>query len=593
MTSPTNEKRRRFLATQSSWLLALWASPVVSLATSRLVAQTTPPPAAKVPQDPTLELLWARANLLLAQLAQGLSYNGRSRDSVSRRNPATLRPILTDLTNYSAIITNRVATLASIIAVEDSRYSELNDSANMAQQQRQSLDNETSTLSAQYNDLNSKMADLDRLVREAADALHTASVAFQTAVRTAAKAPCGFIDVIKAAGAIVAIAQGAMNALPALATAFEQLEAGGTGLENLKLISKTLEPVGGDFTRINEGYAKIMSYLDSNSKGAMLVVSPDDLAARVQDVMSEIDKTNVSFADRESFKDAIRHYMNTVQMRNLAILELDADALKIVANETESRNLLMREKQLRDAANNAVQADLKQLAIALGDLNRNFLRQVRDFLWTADRAVDYYALRHYVPDSNLRTDDVAQIANAVGNVLLSVEGALNELPGTPELFPTSPQIPFVIEIRPNPSQRRSMSRGSLLIALDPFVHRPQGYPRAVAVFANAIQVVIDGLPRYSGYLTHLGPSRFASASGAKISFRTSPETRKISEHQLSLGNGLATLSTAGLVGDSTDEYLGLSPFSDWLLEIDASSNWHRFSRARSIGFTFFGTMRTA
>ena len=122
--------------------------------------------------------------------------------------------------------------------------------------------------------------------------------------------------------------------------------------------------------------------------------------------------------------------------------------------------------------------------------------------------------------------------------------------------------------------------------------KPPSYLDTYRIFAHKIQISIPGVDKYSGELTHLGPSRFETIdlSAGIREFVVSPaRSMKITERPVSLGNVRKVDVDPTLGG----QYLGLSPFSDWLLRIDEpGASVIRAKPPTCINLEFFGTFRT-
>jgi hypothetical protein len=534
--------------------------------------------------------VWARAETLLEQIAHGLSYVGQTRDTVIRRNPQFLQSPLDQLSQYGKIISDRISTVSVIVENADTRFNQLTDCANMASSQSQTISGEIKSLTDQWNKSNAMLPQLDAMVRERAEDLENAQNSFRQAILAAANGGCaGFVDLLKITAAIVAVYQGFVEALPALAATADQVESGGQSLDNLSKIAKVLKPVAGDFKSIVDGYQTIKGFIDSDSKGALLVINQKDLADRVDDVLKAIDATPDAPAEAKSqLKTAVRDYLAAVKARNDAIVLMDNIATKIDADTVAVADLSRQEANFRDAAQAAVAPQQESLLTVLKALERSYLKQVRDFLWQADRAVDYFALRTYSPDPLLGADELAKLADAAGNVILSVQAEVNKL-GAPERFPVDGDSGYSIRVDLSPVQQASLARGSLLLSLDPRSDGPKAYPYGCCVFADSVKVTVDGADQFTGRLTHLGACRFTKTPTEQIAFRLSPETRTITQENMDLGTG----NQAGAESaNGVAQYVGLSPFSDWLLEFDDLANSKWLDTAKFIIMEFTGTMRT-
>lgn len=560
---------------------------------SALTAPATVPVAVTPHQARYIDI-GTRSLGLLAQMARGLSYGGKSRDAVSRRNPLSLQVTVSQLATYLAIIASRADRFASDVVQADQRYQELTDSVSAAQGRRFARTAEITALTSAWNEINKKLSTLDQFVRDGNIALDKAQLDFQTAVIAATSQGCGFLDIVKAVAAIVAIANGIAAAAPALASAVSKLESGGFGFDNLREVSKILQPVNGNMQDIVDGYNKIRPYLDSAGRGALVVIPTDSLDAHVDDVMKSIDAVNgAPLSARLAFKQAIRTYVDAAQARNNAILTMDNIASKVRADLIEIKSLKSQEDRLSDVATGAYRPEAREIAASLRIIQRSFLRQLRDFLWDTNRSIDYYTLRPYAPDPLLSTADAANIVRAIGNSTVSLESFLNNLPGNPEVFPIRGIGPFRLRFVLGAQELKSLASGRLLISARPTLHRPSAYERAYVVFASDIQVSIDGVSIFSGYLTHLGLSRFESRPGAAIEFRTATEVRRLTEQKLGLGVGTNALAGGAWSAAPSEAYLGLSPYSDWLIEIDRPSQIRVLAMAKFIDLDFWGQMRSA
>ena len=217
-------------------------------------------------------------------------------------------------------------------------------------------------------------------------------------------------------------------------------------------------------------------------------------------------------------------------------------------------------------------------------VNRNALRKLRDNLWLAQRAFDYSALRAYVPDADMSSVDHALLANALFNTRAELSTHLTLAAGPAQVFPVSNAQRFIIRVPlAGDLLRQLQENGTIFVSLRPLLDHPKGYERAAEVYANTIRVRIGGLRSFDGYLTHLRASRFRRQSGDLIQYHLTPSVWKI-------GADVPIMVGTDDVAPNGQRYLGLSPFSDWMLSVSNSENISR--RAAVIEFEFTGTMRT-
>ena len=584
--------RRAILATVAGLPAAAAAARVfVSRAMAADTIGTSSTLLASLPPASLSELdgVWARAVSLTAQLDRGLAYNGQSRSYVIRRNALRLPDPVKQLVEYGTTIADRLGTISAAASDAQARHDEFVDSADKARSSGQRLSDLRKSVQAEWNTANAALQALDLNVRSHEAALDQAQADFKQAVLNSTAPQCGFAEIIKCVKLAVAVYTGGVALVAAGADAVSQLETGGLQFENLKVVAKTLEPTGAKLDDISKSYDAVKPFLGSDGTGGLIVIEKENLQRHVDATLKAIDDVSgAGPGDKLAFKDAVTDFVSAVQVKNEQILKMDGMAVRVMQLSAAITDLHNHETRLRDASQLAFKADLADLARSLNAVYYSYLRQVRDFVWESERAVDYSSLQAYAPTDGLNSNDIASVAAVAGALVTTLQSRLNAAPGYPERFPQQGDDPFSIRVTLSPVQQKALLTGGLVLRLLPS-HRPPSYGNAYWVFGERIKVRLSNIDHFQAVLTHMGASRFEKSPNDEIEFTVASRPMRITENWADLGSS-PTLPPGAANSDA--EYLGLSPFSDWLLQIRNPDTIPGIEALEFVELEFQGTLRT-
>lgn len=529
-----------------------------------------------------LQALSKRCTVLLIKLAHGMPYISEARNQVPRRMPLADKAALQILIdNLKSVGTSATVALAATAAEMADTVALQNTAQNLASRLEKNRQ-EYSAANDAWTQLNVGIPVLNAEVQAQRVSLLKAEATFQAAIIAAVSPNCNFASLVSVIGAIVSIADGGATLIPALNTVASQLSSGGGSLINLKEVIKKFEVVSKDINSIAEGFKRIRDYLDNDSKGALLVIKEQDLINHLEAAIKSIQETHgPSDLDKQGMTYAVRAYAAVCQARNSVLMALDATAIKVSSLQGEYVELEQQYNKLQDALNNGQLVKTRELGISLRILKLSLMKDLRDYLWSVERAADYYMLRSYVVDVNLTTDEPANLFAAISSTINKLETYRNGLPGKAPSFPVSVNAPYTCRIALTSDQGKAIDKGApLLLVLQPELNAPPFYKTARCVYAEKVRVTIDGRPTFKGVLRHLGPNRFLTLDNRRRDFLTVPGAWAITQDEADLGAG--------------DDFLGLSPYSDWQLEIEPR-RWPQwaFSHPQFVELTFSGQYRLA
>jgi hypothetical protein len=537
--------------------------------------------------DPEFGIIAARALTLNAQIEKGLAYTGRPRSFVIRRNPRHMIEPVSELVQIGGLIAKRSANIAAILADATRRRDELANSADLAKVRADQDQNLLIQLSKTWNTSNDQLKQLDQDVRDRASALERAEGVFQQAILDALAPKCGFKELLTCIGAIAAVYAAGIGIAGAAEDAIKLAEADGLAFDNMRAAAKIIVSVEKDAVSISNGYDKIKELLDGDGRGALLVVDASGLDHHLDVTLKAIEAVKgASPEEKLALQNAVIDFVGATKARNQAILRMDEVAVKAMALNAELNGLRAEEARLRSASQSAIPPDLVNVNRSLKIVLRRFVREVRDFIWEAERAVDYYTLRPYNVTPGLNSDDIGTVGGAAGDLILAIENYISGLPGEDERFPVVGDHGFALQVELTDVQRASLRKGKLLVSFYP-ADLPHSYARARAVFADVLTVTIDGVPVFFGSLEHLGESRFTTVDDVVVAFLLQPSTFRLTHNPIQLGSLPANWD--GEIENA--DYLGLSPFSDWLIQLDDPDSLNGLAKAKSLTFTFSGKLR--
>jgi hypothetical protein len=288
---------------------------------------------------------------------------------------------------------------------------------------------------------------------------------------------------------------------------------------------------------------------------------------------SDVDKSPVSDDLKTSFKSEVKKYYDLTQTRNNKLGEMDTLYQRISDLQDQIDQRKSEQLQLQHLKASNADPDLNQYVAMLTAMSGAYLEQMRVLVWQEAGALWLWSLQQ--PPSSARLDGITftDLAFAHGIIQGAFTGRQSLAPGNAEPF-TGQTASF-----PLPSGAVTGLQKDGRIALN--LERVQFPSTWYAIYATSVEVRVQGIQSFSATLTHPGRGFFESAgpSDPPQTFSMSPRT------------STATSQSPADLGAQQGVYVGMSPFTQWLLAftLPGASALHTVTQ---IDLIFSGTHRT-
>jgi hypothetical protein len=364
-----------------------------------------------------------------------------------------------------------------------------------------------------------------------------------------------FTSVLKAMPSLILMGVDAYHATKGI---FDVVGYVGEASATFKGLTEKIEVVGKAVGGLKSKMASIEKFNAPETPDRYkLVMDRDEFDSMMKDFV-------VQFPEAQDYERQMHAYMDVIQSRNQKVMEYDSLALKEADLDAQIVQKQSEIARVKDAWAREVDPGAPALRSFMYDLYVGVKARILDYLYQENQAFNYWALMRGgfdVADNSiaelaiLHTDlqgDIIDLMNARGKPIQpfrNIEIVLKEsdMPAAFELFRTSGRLSFSVP------------------ATDP---RFLGLAQAIA---TRFAVAVPGARTQNGtlysLLRHNGRATFMTVDGREQVFSHSQVTA-LYTYKISSGEYVA----GGNLGGEKDEYIGLSPFASWTLELPEMVN---------------------
>lgn len=493
--------------------------------------------------------LHARAETLLAQLNNGLDYYGYPQDHVP----------LVSLRYYQAQISSM---LALGIGIEQGYQEYLKADKDQQKQRaavRRVLDAADQALKGLLTSKtragSDKTAAQDTIEKLSADLavqeriLLAAQEKFQDALAAYLELQV-FTSVLKAMPSLILMGVDAYRATKGI---FDVVGYVGEASATVKGLVEKIEVVGKAVGGLKGKMGSIEKFNTPDTPDRYkLVMDRDEFDSMMKEFVAQ-------YPEAQDYERQMHAYMDVIQSRNQKVMQYDSLALKEADLEAQIEQKQSEIMRVKDAWAREVDPSAPVVRTFMYDLYVGVKARILDYLYQENQAFNYWALARSgfdVADNSIaelavfHTDlqgDIIDLMNARGKPtqpFRNVEIVLREsdMPAAFELFRASRRLSFSVPVTDS---------------------RFLGLAQAIA---TRFAVAIPGASTQNGtlysLLRHNGQATFMTADGREQVFSHSQVTA-LYTYKISSGEYVA----GGSLGGEKDEYIGLSPFACWTLEL--------------------------
>lgn len=396
---------------------------------------------------------------------------------------------------------------------------------------------------------------------------------------------CTTLGALKTCFSVVSVALSVENAFSDVAEAVEGLADAGSIKDGIKNGISGVKAVDDSVESIQSGYAAIQSLIepDTHPDGGKLLTYEASYDAWV-------DQNIVGAAQEDALKSAARRYFDLVKTRNNNVLTYNAALLQ--------KERLVAEMAQQTAAFEAIAAELAAQAnpgdpnltamVQAADVQTRtyLLRRINDEI----RALNYWTVNNDGGGQAVAMPTSADLDALIGaqtQIAAAIDNAMGAV-GLPDVL-QGLSITFTREAHPDAFAALAASTDRRLLLRSDIIADGASFPGMAHVAVETVQI---SLPQYetlqTGYLSarivHGGSGVFLQQDGS-TAVRFSHAIRT-ALYEYDFGSRQVTCTAT--LGDPSEGFLGLSPFTDWIIDFGSAGIEIDFETLSSVVLTFTG-----
>lgn len=515
---------------------------------------------------------------LQTQLRRGLNYYGQRANHVP----------LTAANEYLALLPGLIAAGRTI----EADYQYYGDKNNDAQARIQKLKDRAADIAATISQLEAALADaqnleaatnggiaaLDQQVEAQAIVLSNADLDFQNAL--AKQAQCDhFRTLLDAVKGIVSVSKGDIGSLAGTAIAIRGYFSGVDPLPGfIQQIPVITYDGPGSMDTIRTTWSTVGPLNTPSAPNAgKMAMTLEEFDAMIQPYLAMPSAVQYLLA-MHTYVALTRAYNNQILTYDAVVIKAAQLEAKIGLKKAENERI---SNLLADVT--AEDVDLPDFTAYIQGVHQDSMSLILNYLYQANAALNYYMLGQEPIKVGGSSDftTMADIAAAFEKIATELPEYINGSSG-----PQEPFLRLPVELAPAPDHySEGQDPFALFLAGDGGVHRlrfaippdPSLLPGRYQLVANAFTVSVKGFKATGNALmvrlTHSGHAAFTDSSGGVMEY-THPSVQAYYSYVVGPGGSEQATGGGALggAGGPNRDYIGLSPCTAWLLEINASDN---------------------
>lgn len=404
-------------------------------------------------------------------------------------------------------------------------------------------------------------------VEGAAATLNSAESRFKQAV--ASRSGCDFEKVIKGVTAVVSLASAPFEGAKQLVGVFEK-EGSYKDKGLIDRIVGSVKIASGTVASIGAKLGEVQQFLDQRPDSAKIAVD----ATRFREELAPY----MTMVEARDYRDVMEEYLSLIESRNHKLIELSAMQTQRarIAGDIEQRQAEME----RVKGSYVGTPMLSTCAMFMGSLLAHVKEEVLKLLYWEHRALEYWALRHIPFQVGGAT--VMELSAAHADLLVEHKKRMVERGSAGKPFKG---VKVTLSKDSMPAEFAALVSAERRATF--FLSRERFSKLDSCTLVTGVDVVLEGANVDVGTvvikLVHLGHSVFYDEAGARIDFVHQKRIAKIVRRD----GDLLTEAEGNLGGN--DEYVDLSPFAAWTIDLSESDATLELATIRAVQMIFTGT----
>ncbi len=325
-----------------------------------------------------------------------------------------------------------------------------------------------------------------------------------------------------------------------------------------KNMIKQVKEIGGKASDIKKQWDKIKDInTPENPDTAKLVMKREEFDEVMKQFVDE-------FPEAKEYQNQVHTYLDIVQNRNQKVIEYNTLAIKEIELAAEIKQKKTELKEIKDHWASEKDPTLPLMRMYMLNLYEGFKKNVLDYLYQENQAFRYWSLSW--DDFSVGDNTIAEMSAFHADLKGKITDLLNARGKPVQPFKN---IKIVLKRTELPNEFKSFQERSKLSFSIPITSNEfMGLGQVIATnFTIEIKNASTDNDQLYVLLTSSGRAPFLNLDGHEFVFSHSAVTALYKYH-ITTGEYIA----GGMLGGDNDEYIGLSPFTTWTIEIPSKFN---------------------
>ena len=387
-----------------------------------------------------------------------------------------------------------------------------------------------------------------------------------------------FLDIL---GTVIGCAGGVVEGIGGIKTAINALKKAEEFSKQIKSVVEIFKKAKATIDNISKAYSSVKdAFDDGNPNAAKILVEGEEFDKMLKEYLGKFDAAG-------ELRKAMDYYLTLAQARNMAAYNyttLVAQMLTIQAQHDQMYQGIQHiNAEIAAYQDNVLPIYTAYLKDAYEDVQRNLLRNI----YQENRAYQYWSLKN----RQLKTDDlnIATLTKTHADLISDIDGYREE---SDSYSPFNQKVIISAERYPN---EFAAMRESRVLTFELDIQQEPGFQNMRYIIARKFKLefpeVAGGKHVLFLNLVHSGEAVLNSDTnldkpGALHVFSHRP---RVAPYKIDYEHPENT--AGGNLGEDSQGYIGLSPFTLWRLDFNPKGNeWLDLSTLKTVVLTFSGRM---
>jgi flagellar capping protein FliD len=500
----------------------------------------------------------------MLRLAQGLDFYGHSYNWAPVLTLKSLEQRCSEIVALGSVIENQFRDYTDTERTLKEKLGALSSAKQQIALKTGNIQAEIKRLDTEIGEMLKHLESYDKNVAAQLDLLNSTEYKFKKELENylIEQHQTDFFQFMEMLGTVVSCVGGLGGAIGGTVSAFKALNEAESFVKEVKGVVKVLKKVKGGIDNLIKGYKAIKEYATREEpNGAKLLVDSEEFDEMLEEYLGK-------FPAADELRAAVDHYIELAQARNMAAYNYTA---------------LIGQKLSLQKQSEQIQAELPYIDAQAGAYRDTMLPVFSAFMRTAYERVRRDLLRKLYEENrayeywSLETDEFAVSNSSIAALAATHERLVADIDAFREANDAFETFTQVVEISAEkfPAAFAALPKQQCLVfELD--IRTTPGFANMRHIMVQAFELRFPDITgsgkTLSVSLVHSGLAVFnrlpdPQAAGSLVMFSHKPRAKFF---KIDYGN--AENKAGGTIGDDSQGYAGLSPFTTWKLDFSLAGN---------------------